>query len=156
MRLHLAEFEDVFLAGLLHDIGIILEDQHVHTVFAGVVSGLREGSRLREAEQKCLSFDHTMLGGRLANAWRMPNGIADSVRHHHDSASYDGNYTPTVRCVELANFICSLKGMASVGVHLVEFPRAGILALSLGKEDLVVLANDLDREIDSNQSLFQI
>jgi len=155
-RLSLKEFEDVFLAGLLHDVGIILEDQHVNGAFVEVVNELPKASRLCEVEQKHLKFDHTMLGSRLASAWRLPAGIVDSIRHHHDSVSYDGTCAATVRCVELANFICSLTGMPSVGVQLVEFPKAVISALSLSKDDLVVLAKDFDRELKNNQTLFQI
>ncbi len=156
MRLRLKEFEEVFLAGLLHDVGIILEDQHVHEPFAKIVGELREGVTLGNVERKELAFDHAILGARMATAWRLPNGITDSVRHHHDSASYKGTYVQTVQCVELANFICSLKGMSSVGIHLVEFPRAAITTLSLGKDDLAVLASDLDRELANNQNLFEI
>jgi HD-like signal output (HDOD) protein len=156
MRLHIRHFEDVFLAGLLHDAGIILEDQHVHDGFVEVVQSLREGARLSDVEREQLGFDHTTLGEYMAKTWQLPNGLTDAVRYHHDSTGYTADYPETVRCVELANFVCSLRGLSSVGVHLVEFPRAAITALSLGKNDLVVLANDLNRELANNQSLLQM
>lgn len=156
MRLRFSDFEEVFLAGLLHDIGIILEDQHVHSPFVDIINRLRPEDSLRELERQQLGFDHTILGNRLATAWRLPNCVVDTIRYHHDTTRYNGKYASTVRCVELANFICSLKGMSSIGLHLVEFPRSSMLALALGKEDLVVLANDLDRELLNSQYMFQI
>jgi putative nucleotidyltransferase with HDIG domain len=156
MRVRMANFEDVFLAGLLHDIGIILEDQHAHDEFVATIQSLEEGRELSEIEQQHLGFDHTKLGESIAKEWKLPNGVIDSIRYHHDSNVYHGQYEPTVRCVEVANFLCSLKGMSSVGKQLVKFPLPAILALSLGKEDLAVLAGDLDRELARNQTLFQV
>ena len=40
MRRKFANFEDVFLSGLMHDIGIILADQHAHANFASVVQAV--------------------------------------------------------------------------------------------------------------------
>jgi len=156
MRLRVREFEDVFLAGLLHDIGLILEDQHLHKPFVEVLKSLRKEVSLQEVETQQLGFDHTRLGEAIAQTWRFPEGAIDAIRHHHDSSSYGGSLAQTVQCVELANFLCSAKGISSVGMHLVAFPRHAITALNLSKEDILVLAEDLDREIQSNQTLFQV
>jgi HD-like signal output (HDOD) protein len=156
MRLRLPYFEDVFLAGLLHDIGIVLEDEHVHKPFVKIMQSLQKGEELRKTEQRFLAFDHTRLGDSLARTWKLPIGVIDTMRCHHRSAACEGENKATVQCVEVANFICSAKGMASVGLNLVEFPRSALEALSLGKEDIMVLASDLDRELEANRSLFEM
>ena len=156
MRTRSNHFEDVYLAGLLHDIGIILEDQYAHAPFTRLVEGLQPGRTLPEVEREQLGFDHTALGGEIARTWKMPNGISDTIQYHHDALNYTGKYGETIYCVEVANFICSLKDLTSVGIQLVAFPRDAILALGLGKMDLVVIAEDLDREMINKQDLFQI
>jgi putative nucleotidyltransferase with HDIG domain len=156
MRMRLGQFEDVYLAGLLHDIGIILEDQYAHRGFATVIENMKEGRLLADFEREHLGFDHAALGEEIGRAWKMPNGVTDSIRHHHSITSYAGMYSETLQCVEVGNFLCSLKEMSSVGMNLVAFPRDSILALGLGKTDLVVIAEDLDREINNNQNLFQV
>jgi HD-like signal output (HDOD) protein len=157
MRIRLPEFEDVFLAGLLHDIGIILEDQHVHAGFVDVLGALEQGKTLCDIEQAHLGFDHTRLGERVGRVWKLPDGVVDAIRYHHGlGPGYDGTQTGTVRCVELANFICSLRSVSAVGVHVVAFPRDTMLALALGKDDLAVLAEDFDRELNNNQTLFHL
>jgi putative nucleotidyltransferase with HDIG domain len=156
MRQRLTDFEDVFLAGLLHDIGLILEDQHVHEPFKAVVLALRAGDDLLSCEQQHLGFDHTRLGEAMAVTWKLPDCISDAIRHHHDAAAYQGKFPPVVQCVEVANFICSLKGLSAAGINLVRFPRAAIVARSLTKEDLLVLAGDLDKELAANSTLFQV
>ena len=118
MRMKFSQFEDVYLAGLLHDIGIILEDQHLHAAFLEVIGGLQQGKTLSEFETLQFGFDHTTLGGEIAMAWKMPGAIIDAVRYHHGSLLYKGPHMETIRCVEVADYICSLKGIGSVGIHL--------------------------------------
>ena len=92
----------------------------------------------------------------MARMWKLPPAAIDAARHHHHSAGCEGESRQTVQCVEVANFLCSVKGATSVGLNLVEFPREAIAELSFTKEDVVVLAEDLDREMESNQSLFEV
>jgi HD-like signal output (HDOD) protein len=156
MRSRFANFEDVFLAGLLHDVGIILEDEHLHEGFCKVIDSHTEGTTLCERERRCLGFDHTELGGAITEAWKFPEGVVATVRHHHDSAECRGAHVDMIRCVEVSNVICSLKVAPSVGVNLVEFPKTAIAGLRLTREDLIVLIEDLEREIESHESLFQM
>ncbi|MCR4411047.1 MAG: HDOD domain-containing protein [Thermoguttaceae bacterium] len=153
-RLKLTRFEDVFLAGLLHDVGLILEDQYVHQHFVLVLQTLDEGKALCEIERQHLGFDHTTLGWQVAESWGFPDLITDVIRHHHRSDSYEGEHRTVIHCVELANLICSCKGMSSVGFSLVRLSPQVLRDLSLNRQDLSVLAEDLDREIQRNSGLF--
>lgn len=155
-RLGIKSFEDVFLAGLLHDIGIILEDQHAHKQFSVAMQSLRAREPLIEVERQHLGFDHTILAGEIARKWRFPELVIAAVRHHHNSANYRGEHSEVLWCVEMANLICSVKGLPSVGVHLVRVSPAAISGLALTKEDIQVMAADLDRELALNEHLFQL
>jgi HD-like signal output (HDOD) protein len=156
MRLGLMEFEDMFLAGLLHDVGIILEDQHAHEAFCQAVCALREESTLQEAEFEHLGFDHTSLGGQVAEAWGFPAAIKAAVRYHHRSIHYQGDEAQMVQCVEAADILCTLKGISSVGMKLALGSTPPFAALGLKKDDIVVLAADLDQEFSAHQDLFQM
>jgi HD-like signal output (HDOD) protein len=156
MRCRLSTFEDMFLAGLLHDVGIILEDQHLNEVFSAMVGSLSKDTTLCDAERRHFGFDHTTLGEGVTKSWSFPDTVVAAVRFHHGSANYRGPHVQVVHCVEIANFICSVKGITSVGINLAQFPRGAIEGLALTKEDVVVLATDLDREVSANESLFQL
>lgn len=156
MRIRSNHFEDVYLAGLLHDIGIILEDQYVHKPFEKMVEVLQQGRTLAEFERDYFVFDHMLLGEEIARTWTMPEGIVDTIRHHHGVPAYSGAHREIVHCVEAANFVCSLRQLTSVGIQLTTFPRDAILDLGLSKTDLLVIAEDLDREMNNNQTLFQL
>ncbi|MHB8863294.1 MAG: HDOD domain-containing protein [Pirellulaceae bacterium] len=156
MRQKMNNFEEAFLAGLLHDIGIVLEDQHAHMAFVAVIQSLDQTRTLAEVERSHLGFDHTTLGEKVASIWRFPEAAKASIRHHHASVGYRGAHSDIVRCVEVANLICTLKGIPSVGLKLVKISQPALAGLSLTREDITVLAADLDQEIAAGASLFQI
>jgi putative nucleotidyltransferase with HDIG domain len=156
MRLRLANFEDAFLAGLLHDLGIILEDQHAHEQFSRVILALDPHRTLVEVEREHFGFDHTIIGDRLAARWSLPESIRAAIRHHHASGVYRGTEVEILRCVEVANMICTMRQISSVGLNLLKPSTDAIRGLGLKKEDIVVLAQDLDREISTHQDLFLV
>ncbi|MGO9113960.1 MAG: hypothetical protein ACLP9L_32490 [Thermoguttaceae bacterium] len=61
-----------------------------------------------------------------------------------------------VRCVEVANLICTLKGYSSVGRKLVSVPQSALSVLSLTREHLSVLAHDVGGELAKNATLFNL
>ena len=154
LRRKLRDFEDAFLAGLLHDIGIVLEDQHVHKAFCRVIETLDPQQTLVAVEQRELGFDHTQLGEQVAKAWNFPESIIASIRHHHASVSYRGEAINVVRCVEVANLLCTLTDASSVGMKLVRVSQPAMAGLSLTRDDISVLAADLKEELARNASLF--
>jgi HD-like signal output (HDOD) protein len=156
MRRKLESYEDAFLAGLLHDMGIILEDQQVHERFGRVIRSLGTQTSLVEAERAQLGFDHTLLGEKLAEEWRFPEVVRSSIRYHHTSVLYRGPSVDVVRCVDVANLICTLKGISSVGAKLVTVCGPALAGLSLTTDDLAVLSEDLDEELRKNESLFSL
>jgi HD-like signal output (HDOD) protein len=153
MRLRLSNFEDAFLAGLLHDLGIILEDQHAHDQFREVMLALDPQRTLVEVERERMGFDHTIVGDRFAAQWELPEAVRASIRHHHSSAAYRGNEIAVVRCVEVANMICTLRQISSVGLNLLKPSTDAIRGLGLRKEDILVISQDLDRELVAQQTL---
>lgn len=155
-RLGLADFEDMFLAGLLHDIGIVLEDQYLHDDFSQVVCSLQEDRTLAEIERSHLGFDHAALGAQVGQLWGFPEAVTAAVRYHHMSVNYRGDHIDTVRCVEVANLICTLKGITSVGLALVKYSGPAVAGLSLTRDDLARLMEDLDQELRSNAAMLRI
>lgn len=156
MRTSRGNFEDMFLAGLLHDIGIVLEDQYLHKPFCEAMGALRKEVPLASVEREILGFDHMILAEHVAQTWRFPDVITAAIRHHHQASRCPAEFLDVVQCVELANTICSLKGITSVGLNLVAFSPEVVSALKLTRDDIVVLATDLDRELESNANILNM
>jgi HD-like signal output (HDOD) protein len=158
MRRKVAAFEDAFLAGLLHDIGIVLEDQYLHKQFAGMIAALDGKKTLAETERSHFDFDHMILGGMVAENWRFPEVVRVAIRYHHlvPPENVPAEILQIVHCVALANLICTLKGISSVGIKVVENCAHAVNALSLTAADVAVMAADLDDTLAANSALFQV
>ena len=156
MRRNIAAFEDAFLAGLLHDIGLVLADQYAHIPFTKVINHLEPTRTLADVERTVMGFDHTMLGEKIGQCWGFPEAAQAAIRHHHASVNYRGEHIAIVRCVEVANILCTLKDLSSVGLKLVRNSPPALAGLSLTGADLRVLAEDLDQEMAKNAVLFSM
>lgn len=156
MRRELPDFEDAFLAGLLHDLGLILEDQLLHKQFRELMVQLPDDVPLCMAERRYLGFDHCALGAAVGDQWRFPAAVRATIQHHHDSTRYHGDFRSIVHSVEIANVVCTLKGISSVGKRLIKPPLHAFQAMGYTKDDILILARDLDDELERSESLFEL
>ncbi|MDY0308121.1 MAG: HDOD domain-containing protein, partial [Desulfovibrionaceae bacterium] len=81
----LAQAEQAFVAGLLHDIGRL----YFFTSFPErsrfcIDSALKHGRSLMTEEALFFGIDHATMGQRLLDGWRMPASLGRAVGGHHD------------------------------------------------------------------------
>ena len=111
--------DDVFLAGILHDVGIIVEWNLLPQRFEQVVRGY-EGTGLPfiEAEKRSLGFDHQACGAATLRHWKLHKDLVRLARHHHDPHSLpqdlqDDAVKPAERIlalIQLAECVCAERG----------------------------------------------
>ena len=79
------EPEDYFLAGLLHDVGVLVLDQFFHEEFTSVLKHATE-NRLDyySAEKAVLDTTHGHIGEAVAEKWHVPVFLGHVMRRHHD------------------------------------------------------------------------
>jgi putative nucleotidyltransferase with HDIG domain len=76
--------EEAFLAGLVHDMGIVIFDQFFHDGFrrvADLVTGM--GMPLVDAEREIFGRDHAFVGRELARRWNFPTAVVEAIGCHH-------------------------------------------------------------------------
>lgn len=104
-----------FTAGLLHDVGKVVLDQHFHAEFRDCLElTQRRGLPLFEAEAKLLGLDHAEVGALLASRWELPDNLQAAIRNHH---TFDPNdpHALLVACVRLANHLVKDESMSCLG-----------------------------------------
>lgn len=142
------EPEEAFLAGLLHDIGIILEDQYLHEGFERVMSCVRENETLTQTEADVFGFDHAQLGRRIAEGWKFPESVTDAIAYHHRPEAYVGDADAIVYAVAVANWICALHGPSALGsIKIVPPPPSILERLNLHPDEIAVIADDIHAEL---------
>lgn len=105
-----------YVAGLLHDLGLILEDQHLRRYLKMVLDRLDEERPTIEVEQEILEFDHCELGEFVARQWKLPEPVVAAAGYHHAPLDYEGPYHLAVYTVSVANYLCARSGVSSLGV----------------------------------------
>ena len=76
--------ENAFLCGILHDIGLIIEDQVSHHVFIKACkSFVPESSPITVCEMNAIGTDHCKVGYKLAHEWNLPEEVQKGIRSHH-------------------------------------------------------------------------
>jgi len=95
-----------FVAGLLHDIGLLIMFHQLPDTMIDVLELSLEDDdiSLVEAELDICGFNHTELGSELAHRWNLPTPLVMSIKHHHNPEEAS-EYQSTVACVALANEI---------------------------------------------------
>lgn len=156
VRLSVGVHQNAFLAGLLHDVGLILLDIYRHAEFHKVIGAIDPSRPLIATERRFMPWDHTELGEAVGFRWRAPEFARAVMRWHHDPLSCPAPHTELAHCVAVANAICSLKGMTSVGVNLVRVPTRSLRRLGLRVRDVRVIADQLGAEVQRRQYLLAL
>jgi len=99
--------EDIYAAGLLHDIGIIAEDQFMQREFLRVLKRLNGRIiSLSNAEIQIFGFDHTDVGKAIAADWNLPPELVMSIGYHHEPFNADPEFLSMALTLYVADCLC--------------------------------------------------
>ena len=110
-RLSIRPYEKFYLAGLLHDIGILVNALLFPKEFTEILRSAEETETpLCEVEQAVLGFMHCESGRILADIWKLPPDVCDAIEYHHQPPR-EGEHAEVVNVVYLADLLCRLRGL---------------------------------------------
>jgi HD-like signal output (HDOD) protein len=148
-KLHVAEREifDYFLSGLLHDFGKIVFAHFMPREFQRALVMARDtGVHLYEAEREILTADHTQIGARLGEKWRLPARIVACLRNHHGHA---GDPSPITDAVIAADQISKELKIGYGGENIIEVLSTGISErFGADMEGIIASLGDVHAEIE--------
>jgi len=105
------KFENYFLAGILHDLGKLLLFKVIPEEYTFVYKTAVENKLpLREVERDKLGLTSSVAGDMLAEQWKLPLYIVDTIKYHN-SGIVNGKFDTMVSCVHIANLIVSAYGI---------------------------------------------
>ncbi|MGD0510180.1 MAG: HDOD domain-containing protein, partial [Terriglobales bacterium] len=110
-RLAAVDAEKAYVAGLLHDIGFMVNCLAFSKDFAlAMERASEEGIPLDEAEQATMGFTHCATGQALAEKWKLADDIVEVIAHHH-AIEDSQKARPLVALVHLSDLLCRMRGL---------------------------------------------
>ena len=107
--------DEAFLAGMIHDVGLLVTLQLFPEQLRTVCEESMRGGSFVEHEQRILKLTHQKLGAGLAQLWRFPKTCQLVTEFHHDPSRVTMDDRAIVTVVCLADTICA---KASIGFPL--------------------------------------
>lgn len=143
----LADPEEAFVAGLLHDIGKLIMYEHLPTFLLDVLRDCRDRARSFAAAEAERELSHAALGRLLVEEWKLPEKISDPVGFHHHVRA--GRATAAVTAtVQFADIFARARGVGWAGDNYLPplQPEAARL-LALDELDLDKFTADFDSQM---------
>lgn len=99
--------DEAFLAGLIHDIGILVEIQARRPKFCEVLENLEADPNLslRDAEMHVLGGTHEQFGAALCKMWKFPTSFAYVTGFHHHPRDLPYNNRTLTGLVHISDVI---------------------------------------------------
>jgi len=148
--------EKAYLAGLLHDLGILVNTLTCTEDFRRCIQAAREKQvELHGSEEEHLGFTHCQSGKILAERWHFSADVTEVIEFHHNVAAAPS--TPAlVSLVHLGDLLCRLRDLGYGYYEAMSVDLAGDEAWTMLAEhcpaltniDLARLTMDIDGAMD--------
>lgn len=95
-------FGEAFLAGMLHDVSIMVFAQHFAKEFEEIISASKINKKFFDCEKDILGIAHDDIGKILVQKWKLPEVISETIAFHHIPSQAPNN-KPLASLVHLAD-----------------------------------------------------
>jgi HD-like signal output (HDOD) protein/prolyl-tRNA editing enzyme YbaK/EbsC (Cys-tRNA(Pro) deacylase) len=125
-----------YLAGLVHNMGILLLGHLFKKEFAMLTKAIKENpdTELIELEQQVLGVTHSEMGVWLMEAWNLPSELIIAVREHHNP-DYRDTHAVYPNLVLISNRLLHTMKMGDEVTS--ELPEKVLQELGLTEEDVM-------------------
>jgi HD-like signal output (HDOD) protein len=163
-KLGYSEPERAYLAGLVHDLGILVNILLLPKEYSQAFKVAAESRRpLRDVEFEMLSISHDVTGDLLSTQWHLFDYLSEVMRRHHDveRATLDPILTSLVN---IADLLCRTSGLGygyeeSIQVTLQDEPAWKIVTANsprLRNLDMVCFTLEIEGYVKEVRALVSV
>ena len=156
IKAELGFLDEAFLAGLIHDIGIMVEMQTCRQKFVEMINILSDDQSLtfRQAEEQLLGATHESFGAALCRKWKFPVHLEHVAGCHHQPMQLPEADRTLPAIVHVADVLAARIGAGYTRTVETKAVDPEVLSLlNLGESDMEALAESLPDAIEEAQQL---
>ncbi len=149
------EREELFLAGLLHDLGKVpFGDEYIEVLNIARFEQLP----LRDVELDVMGIDHQEVGLMIAEKWKLNEAITGCIGHHHNPKHLDEEFQRKVAFVGLGNIYANIYDIGFAGdLFPSEDDLVNLLEMTgITWQEFADIREDIETEIHKAQIFLQI
>lgn len=145
--------DDAYLCGILHDFGLIVEEQVVEKDFLAACNALEEDVPLVDVEQRYFNTDHCEIGFLLTQEWNMPLPLQEAIRDHHtildevEPASLTG-------ILQISEYLTSQLGYIAIEGATTTISPGLASHIQDNLDEYTVFMEDLPTEMENAKDLY--
>jgi putative nucleotidyltransferase with HDIG domain len=100
--------EEAFVAGLVHDMGLLVEFQLFPEKLRLVIDECTNSPQdFCAAEKRVIGADHQAFGHALATRWKFPPALRNAIAYHHNPERLQPETRRVVTLIQAADTICA-------------------------------------------------
>jgi diguanylate cyclase (GGDEF)-like protein len=158
-RLMLPKKEDLFLAGLLQDIGMLALVQVYPDFYHGTGAQQSRHAKIQEHEHQRLGIDHACIGAWLLEQWNFPEVLQELVLGSHDPLVVSGEKHGIGRqagIIAVAGDMAELWCGVGSQVHLDKLMLRAAELLDIGSEAFIEILEQARRSMTEVADMFDV
>ena len=147
--------DEAFLAGLIHDIGMLVELQAFRDQLVEITDrAANETARYINIEAELLGVDHQSLGTGLTTKWKFPKSFQFVTGYHHNPMSLAPECRFLTCVVHIADHICCRDGYGFALTCKNEPMDIGVLAeLAISMETIEEISKAMPEALAETEAL---
>jgi len=156
-RLGMKDPEEVFTAGLLHDVGKVVIAKLFREDFSTILKTThKEKVLFLDAEQEVLGITHYKIGELIAKDWKLPSTLTETICFHHGCTGKI-NHPKLVAIIHLADIITRILQIGSGGDQVIpEIDNRSWDTLNMNIDFIERLVDVIDEELDKANIFFSL
>jgi putative nucleotidyltransferase with HDIG domain len=112
------ETEQMFVSGLLHDIGKLIVYKYFSTDAESIFNlAADNGKSVYESEKSILGISHTHIGKFLLRKWKLPRDLENNIVYHHSPSHAPDPAKASI--LQMADLIANALGIGSSGEQII-------------------------------------
>ena len=111
-KVGLKEPQEVATAGLLHDLGRIIQKVSFKEEYEKILELTKNGKDPLQAEKEILGIDHAEMGSFIMKTWNLPDRLVEAVDAHHEFEKAK-EFKKEAAVVHLSDILIHVRGYGS-------------------------------------------